>query len=197
MVPRLTSGTLTLALATLASFSFAAAEAVTQAAPSGVWRGTSICTDRAALSACHDDVAVYEFTAGATPGTEEASVRQALKRLLTAFENLDWDAFRGCFDDDATVFFPVPGWPERSEGRAAYEARFRQVFDETRASSPGPPFQHLDPEDLRIDVLGADAAVATFHLRNAQRLARRTVVFRKVGGGWRILHLHASNVSQR
>ena len=39
------------------------------------------------------------------------------------------------------------------------------------------------------------AAVATFQLRNEQRLARRTILFKRTAGGWRIAHLHASNVS--
>jgi hypothetical protein len=34
----------------------------------GTWRGTSTCTDRVALPACNDEVAVYEFTIGAKPG---------------------------------------------------------------------------------------------------------------------------------
>jgi hypothetical protein len=40
-----------------------------QTAPIGVWRGTSTCTDRVAAPACRDEVVVYEFTAGAKPGT--------------------------------------------------------------------------------------------------------------------------------
>ena len=35
----------------------------------GTWRGTSLCTDRVAAPACHDEVVVYEFTAGEKPGT--------------------------------------------------------------------------------------------------------------------------------
>jgi hypothetical protein len=35
----------------------------------GVWRGTSICTDRVAAPACNDETVVYEFSAGAKPGT--------------------------------------------------------------------------------------------------------------------------------
>jgi ketosteroid isomerase-like protein len=144
---------------------------------------------------------------GISPGTqaagtkEEASavdaadVRTALTRFLVAFENLDWEAFRASFDDRATVFFPSPEPPERVDGRSAYEARFRQVFDEIRRGAPaGPPFQRLDPEDLHIQQLGREAALVTFHLRNAERLARRTIVFQKTNGGWRIIHLHASNV---
>jgi hypothetical protein len=35
----------------------------------GVWRGTSVCADRVAAPACHDETVVYEFTAGSQPGT--------------------------------------------------------------------------------------------------------------------------------
>lgn len=35
----------------------------------GVWRGTSMCTDRVAAPACRDETVVYEFTAGSKPGT--------------------------------------------------------------------------------------------------------------------------------
>jgi len=40
----------------------------------------------------------------------------------------------------------------------------------------------------------ANAAIVTFHLRNDERVGRRTIVFRKTDGAWRIAHLHASNV---
>jgi hypothetical protein len=48
---------------------FAAPEAAKAAAPAGVWRGTSTCTDLVAAPACHDEVVVYEFTDGPKPGT--------------------------------------------------------------------------------------------------------------------------------
>ena len=102
-----------------------------------------------------------------------AEVRAALTRFLTAFENLDWPTFR-----------------------AAVEARFHEVFEAIRAGHPGgPPFHRLEPQELRIDALGPDAAIATFHLRSAERTARRTIVFRRTGTGWAIAHLHASNVA--
>lgn len=125
----------------------------------------------------------------------EAEVRAALALFLTVFENLEWDRFRQCFDDDATVFFPAPSPPHRHDGRAAVEAEFAYVFAQIRKAAPnGPPFQRLPPEDLKVEMLNAEAAVATFHLRNAERLARRTVVMSKRGALWRIVHLHATNV---
>jgi hypothetical protein len=64
---------LTLVIATsaaaLPAVSLASPAAAGGAAPIGVWRGTSTCTDRVAAPACHDEVVVYEFTAGAKPGT--------------------------------------------------------------------------------------------------------------------------------
>jgi hypothetical protein len=38
------------------------------------------------------------------------------------------------------------------------------------------------------------AAIASFVLRNRERVARRTIVFRDDHGTWRIVHLHGSNV---
>jgi hypothetical protein len=35
----------------------------------GTWRGTSTCADRVAAPACRDEVVIYDFTAGAKPGT--------------------------------------------------------------------------------------------------------------------------------
>ena len=56
-------------LAALPFVSFAAPEEAAPAALTGVWRGTSTCTDRVAAPACRDEVVVYEFTPGEKPGT--------------------------------------------------------------------------------------------------------------------------------
>ena len=37
-----------------------------------------------------------------------------------------------------------------------------------------------------------DAALATFHLPRDTALGRRTLVLRRTGAGWKIVHLHAS-----
>ena len=44
----------------------------------GLWRGTSICTDRVAAPACQDETIVYEFKAGSQPGT----VRWAADKMV-------------------------------------------------------------------------------------------------------------------
>jgi hypothetical protein len=126
---------------------------------------------------------------------ERRAVEDLTSRFLTSFERLDMSAFIACFADDATVFFPSPEPPERFTGKAAVRSHFQKVFDGIRRDAPsGPPYHRLDPQDFEVQLLGADAAVVSFHLRNSERLARRTLVLEKIGGKWLIAHLHASNI---
>lgn len=135
--------------------------------------------------------------AAAKPDADRWAVQELTSRFLKAFEDLDMPRFIACFTDTATVFFPTPEPPERFEGRRAIESHFQQVFAAIRKSSgaAGPPFHRLVPEDLLIQILDSHAAIVSFHLRNSERIARRTLVLTKVAGRWRIAHLHASNVA--
>jgi len=102
--------------------------------------------------------------------------------------------FIACFADNATVFFPVPEPPERVNGKQAIHQRFERVFASIRSKAKsGPPFHHLAPEDLKIQMMSGQTAVVSFHLRNSERIARRTLVLIETNGQWFILHLHASN----
>jgi ketosteroid isomerase-like protein len=126
---------------------------------------------------------------------DSAAVASSLQRFLTAFENLDWPAFRAAFSDSATIFQPSPEMAERVEGPRGIDSTFQRVFADIRKNaSGGPPYHRLEPANLRIQPLSEGIVLVTFQLRNAERLARRTVVFRKEGAEWRILHLHASNM---
>ena len=42
-----------------------------------------------------------------SPNPKTASVEEALSEFATAFDNLDWPAFRGCFSTTATIFHPA------------------------------------------------------------------------------------------
>lgn len=55
---------------------------------------------------------------------ENTEVRTALAKFIQAFDNLDWEAFRQCFADNATVFHPRQ-FPCRAEGRAGIEETFK------------------------------------------------------------------------
>lgn len=127
--------------------------------------------------------------------SDSAEVFATVRRFLTAFEGLDWPAFRASFEDSATVFHPAADMAERIQGRAAIDSTFGRVFAEIRKAAPrGPPFQHLPPLDLRIASLGPGLALVTFHLRNDGRLGRRSLILHRAGRVWRIVHLHASNI---
>ena len=129
--------------------------------------------------------------------SQEQEIREAVDRFIRAFENLDMPSFINCFANDATVFFPIPEPPRRFDGKGAIQAHFEQVFLAIRQSSrsPKPPFQRLVPENLKVQSVDDATAVVTFQMANAERIARRTLVFSKRGGSWIIVHLHASNIA--
>ena len=137
--------------------------------------------------------------ASATEPAKESGERAAIeiftRKFLRAFEDLDMQQFIACFADDATVFFPMPEPPERVQGREAIQQRFERVFASIRGSAKsGPPFHHLAPENLSIQLMPGGTAVVSFHLRNEERIARRTFVLTKTNEKWLIVHLHASSV---
>jgi len=136
-------------------------------------------------------------TASAADNDRE-EVEHAARHFLANFENLDLPAFIDCFADDATVFFPAPEPPERVNGKAAIRARFEQVFAGIRqGASGGPPYHRLEAQDLQIQMVGSDAAIVSFHLRNTERIARRTLVLHRTRGTWLIVHLHASTFQRK
>jgi len=126
---------------------------------------------------------------------ETAAVRRAAEHFLRVFEDLDWERFRATWASEPTVFFPFGDTPERITGRAAVEARWRRFFDDTRAQTPGPPYLRLEPRDLRVDQYGV-AALVTFTLGGASvgSVGRRSLLFVKENGEWKLAHLHASGV---
>jgi ketosteroid isomerase-like protein len=98
------------------------------------------------------------------------------------------------FDDNATVFYPR-AFPERASGREAFEKTFRVVFQQIRDGKTQPPFMDIRPQDMQVQVFG-DIAIATFHLNDRVGfLNRRTIVLHKTATGWKIVHLHASEVA--
>ena len=129
---------------------------------------------------------------------DSTAIHSALNRFLQAFENLEWAEFRAAFADSATVFHPAPSMAERVAGPAGIDSTFQRVFAEIRAEATGgPPFHRLVVTDLSIRSLGCDVALVTFHLRNARRFGRRSVIFHRERMGWKIIHLHASNFVQQ
>lgn len=131
---------------------------------------------------------------GAQPDTAE--VLAAAESFLTAFNNLEWDAFHASFAPSATVFQPF-GDPFRNEDREEVAAFFGSFFEQIRSSSEGPPYLRITPRDLRIEMLD-DAGIVTFHLPGRESVGRRTLVFgrKQSTDPWRLFHLHASSLER-
>jgi ketosteroid isomerase-like protein len=121
------------------------------------------------------------------PPEDDSTVDQALATFFDAFSALDRPRVEACFTDDATA---INAW-----GGQRQDGFWCDEFDSWRATRPGPPYMHLEPKGLRLQALGDDVVVVTFHLDTDPAVERRrTLVFVRTDAGWRIAHLHASNV---
>ena len=139
-------------------------------------------------------VAPVVLAQGKPRASAEPEVRDALAKFVYAFDNLDWEAFRLAFDDNATVFYPR-AFPERASGRAEFERTFKVVFQQIRGGKTAAAYMDIQPKDMKVQMFG-DCAIATFHLDDRPGLLnRRTIVLTKTNAGWKIVHLHASEVS--
>jgi hypothetical protein len=133
----------------------------------------------------------------------ESEVRQLMVNFVTAFENLDWPAFRQCWVENPVVFFPAldmrPGGM-RTDNASEFNSAWQRVFDEarqnmTKSGVRKAPFFQINPEDLRIDFPAPTVAVVTFHLHGGTGIGRRMFVVVKTAAGWKISHLHASSMA--
>jgi ketosteroid isomerase-like protein len=114
--------------------------------------------------------------------------------IHSGLDDLDWEHFRLAFDDNATVFYPR-AMPRRANGHGEFEKAFKTVFQQIRDGKTAAPYMDIQPREMRIQFFG-DVAIATFHLDDrAGFLNRRTIVLNKTEKGWKIVHLHASEVS--
>lgn len=138
---------------------------------------------------------VFPLHAISQSSPSSSDLKTALARFVTAFDNLDWESFRQSFEDNATVFYPR-AIPARAHGRTEFEHAFKKVFEQIRGNRTSPPYMDIQPKDLLIQDAGDGVAIVTFHLTDRPGLLnRRTMVWRRTHGVWKIVHLHASEVA--
>ena len=123
-----------------------------------------------------------------------ADSESAIKHVLTAQQDAwnrhDLDAFMsGYWNSPELTFF---SGAKETRGWQATLERYRATYN-----SPGHAMGKLDFSDLRIEMLGPEAAFVrgAWHLtmpegKNPQ--GRFTLIFRKFGDGWKIVHDHTS-----
>lgn len=134
----------------------------------------------------------------ATEAHASGDPRDVLLAFLRAFENCDLPAMEAAFASDATYFDRAV--PTANDDLSHYRrgqgmpAGMRALAESLPRTIPGPPYHRVTPIDLLVQGSG-DTAICSFHLEDGHTLGRRTVVLVRRGGAWKILHIHASNVT--
>jgi ketosteroid isomerase-like protein len=86
-------------------------------------------------------------------------------------------------------------FPSEPTADRSTSATSRQVFEQIRARRTKGPYLAFKPRNLKIEIAG-DVAIVTFHLDDRPGFVnRRTVILRKFIESWKIIHLHACEVS--
>ena len=95
------------------------------------------------------------------------------------------------------MFHPAPPHVLRTDSPESFERAWAAVFERIRRDSgrTAPPYFTLAPKDVHIQLLSEKVALVTFHLPQKETLGRRTLILEKLEPGWRIVHIHASNLS--
>lgn len=128
----------------------------------------------------------------------EARIRELVQRFLDAIDHADGAALAPLWCADASMYFPFANSQDLVRGRDAVLARFDRMFADLRARQPGPPpYIRFRTEAFECLQLDARHVVVYAMLAFAAQRGRRTLVFRSEPDGWRLLHVHASNMDAR
>jgi hypothetical protein len=128
-----------------------------------------------------------------------ANPHATFDKFIGAFNALDWDTFRSCLADSASLFNPdIPGAISlhRLDGRTDVERSFRAVFD-AAANGPPPRGPNIHPEHVSFQQFSNTALVTFEFPRSGGSFGRRSLFLIREHGSWKILHIHASNVVLR
>jgi len=134
------------------------------------------------------------------PGVVDAcgtSPRATFDTFIGAFNKLDWASFQSCLADTASLFNPdIPGAVSlhRLDGRAEVERSFRAVFDAAANGQP-PRGPNIHPDKVSWQIFSETALVTFEFWRSDRSFGRRSLVLVRERGSWKIMHIHASNVT--
>jgi ketosteroid isomerase-like protein len=125
------------------------------------------------------------------PSSRDAEIERLARSFVASVSAGDLDRFLSFFAPEASAFLPSEANAAGVVGLPAIRAAVTPFF------GSGPTKAPLVAKDLRVES-SDDLAVATFDAGRADvgLHSRRTLVFRRVGGEWKVIHLHASNLRE-
>lgn len=123
----------------------------------------------------------------------EAEIRALAEAFNTAYATNKVDAYFGFYAEDAELYF----YGER-QNIAAYKKEWHELM------AAGGGVEKNEISDLKIQVMpGGNVAIATYFVDNRTRYpdsgtdsakAFETEVWRKLGGEWKVVNLHFSEI---
>ena len=119
-------------------------------------------------------------------------VRAAFDRLVEGIEQADAEKVMSVYhNDERTLFFnyngtATIGWKNMSDNRKATYANLKNV--------------NLEPTGVRVEMLSPTSAYVSCKWKQSQEFkgelesstGRMTLVFKKIGKDWKVVHLHTS-----
>jgi ketosteroid isomerase-like protein len=134
--------------------------------------------------------ALWMLVSNSYAADSESAIKHVLTAQQEAWNRHDLDGFMsGYWNSPELSFF---SGAKETRGWQATLERYRATY-----GTPGHAMGKLDFSDLRIEMLGPDAAFVrgAWHLtmpegKNPE--GKFTLVFRKFGDGWKIIHDHTS-----
>ena len=134
--------------------------------------------------------ALWMLVSNSYAADSESAIKHVLTAQQDAWNRHDLDAFMsGYWNSPELTFF---SGAKETRGWQATLERYRATY-----SSPSHEMGKLDFSDLRIEMLGPEAAFVrgAWHLtmpegKNPE--GKFTLIFRKFGDGWKIVHDHTS-----
>jgi ketosteroid isomerase-like protein len=130
--------------------------------------------------------------AAAQPADPTKGVHDAFDRLIDGIKTADAEKTMSVYENSPRILFfnntgtVTQGWDEMKRQRTEAYAKLKNVS--------------IDVTGLRIEMLGPSAAYVTCKWKQSQEndgklesaSGRMTLVFKKIGKDWKVVHLHTS-----
>jgi hypothetical protein len=122
---------------------------------------------------------------------DSIDVVKKMHAFIDDFNNLNWDNFQSNLAETITVFLDSDTLT-LVQGKIGVEQIFKGLFDNVRSVVKGPPYLHIQPLNLTIQMLG-ETSIISFHMVRGKYIIRRSFVWQKFKSNWLIVHMHGSS----